>query len=145
MLSHPGRKSIRRYVGWLICAGLACAGTTSARQFAQGDAQAPIGAAGRSAVLKQLGKQLEAHFVLPDQAGKIAAAIAAKNAHRGYAGDTTVPGVAKVLTVDLRRLGQDRRFAVAFLPDFAKDLSGGQMPSAQKRAAWITRHGYGIT
>lgn len=79
----------------------------------------PISAAEQSAVIASLGQQLESQYVFPDVAAKTAAALSAKAAHGDYRDAKATAAFAKVLSKDLRSIGNDKHLAVKFAPDLS--------------------------
>jgi hypothetical protein len=82
-------------------------------------------------VVENLGKQLEANYIFPDVAAKVAASISAKVARGDYASHTTADDFAKALTKDLRDSGNDRHFAVMCDSKFKPDPPEGVSPSKE--------------
>lgn len=98
-------------------------------------------------VVETLGKQLEANYIFPDVATKIAASISAKAARGDYASHATTDGFADALTKDLRELGNDRHFAVMYGPAFKPDPPDGVSPSKEmvEEEKKVAEHlGFGI-
>ena len=75
---------------------LALAPTVHAQQE---PAPAPISAADRHAVIEKLDSQLQAHYVFPDVAKSVAAAIRARESAGAYAGATDTVAFATALNL----------------------------------------------
>lgn len=114
--------------------------------FAQDAPSTAITASERQTVVATLASQLQAKYVFPDAARKLAAALRAREAAGAYAGAKDVEAFAGLLATDLRTLGQDGHFNVVHAPGF-QPRPAGQLPSAEDVAGArreIARHGYGI-
>ena len=96
----------------LICSSAAFAQTSS-------PSSTPIDAAEQSAVIAALGQQLKSQYVFPDVAARTAVALSSKAAHGDYRDTHTTAAFAKVLSTDLRTIGNDKHFAVKFAPDLS--------------------------
>ncbi|MFK2876652.1 S41 family peptidase [Rhodanobacter hydrolyticus] len=81
----------------------------------------PVDASTRQAVVASLGKQMQANYVFPDVAGKVAAALDAKVAGHAYEHDATSDTFAKALTHDLQSVGMDRHLRIMYDPTFKPD------------------------
>jgi hypothetical protein len=77
-----------------------------------------IGNAERKQVIEALAKQLQSNYVFPDVANQLSATLARKLAKGDYAAANTANAFAEALTHDLKELGKDSHFRVAFDPDF---------------------------
>jgi len=110
---------------------------------------APIDAAEKRAVVEALGKQMNAKYVFPVVAAKVAVALAAKDLQGEYKQIHTAQAFAKALSTDVRALAQDRHFGVLYDPNFkfpsANDLllppTTEQVAEARKETV---RDGFGI-
>lgn len=80
---------------------------------------APITAAEQNSVIATLGQQLKSQYVFPDVAAETAAALSARAAHGDYRDANTTTAFAKVLSRDLRSIGNDQHFAVKYAPDLS--------------------------
>ena len=112
-------------------------------------ATTPLAAAERKAVIAELGRQLQANYVFPDVAARVASTLKKKEASGGYAAATDLEAFAKVLAEDLRREGKDLHFGVRFDPDFRPRPrpEGRRVPDAAEVAegrAWAASIGYGL-
>ena len=109
----------------------------------------PIAAAERRAVIAELGRQLQANYVFPDVAARVAATLEKKEATGGYAAANDVQAFAKVLAEDLRREGNDLHFGVRVDPGFRPRPrpEGRHVPDAAEVAegrAWAASIGHGL-
>jgi hypothetical protein len=108
----------------------------------------PVGAAERRAVLQTLASKLQASYVYPEVAKRVATRLSAKEAAGGYAAATTAEAFAKVLSADLREFGKDRHFNVAFDPEFReRPAEQSALPSKEEVAQGrehMARRGYGL-
>jgi hypothetical protein len=108
----------------------------------------PISAADRHAVIEKLDAQLQSHYVFPDVAKSVAAAIRAREAAGAYgaAGDTEA--FATALSSDLRTLGKDAHFNVAFDPAFRERPAGPRPTPTQEDIEQgqreVASYGYGL-
>lgn len=82
------------------------------------DATTPIDAVARRSVVAELDRQLQANYIFPEVAKRVGLALRKKEASGGYAASTDTSVFAKALTADLRALGKDLHFNVAFDPEF---------------------------
>jgi hypothetical protein len=116
--------------------------------LAQGAAPtAAITDAQRKAVVAALGQKLEANYVFPDLASKVAATLAAKATSDGYDAYKDTNSFADALTKDLHTQTRDLHFEVDYQPDFKEGPHDGQAPSKEDIAEMksdATRMGYGI-
>jgi C-terminal processing protease CtpA/Prc len=97
-------------------------------------------------VIQKLGQKLKSNYVFPDVAERTSAALDAKSAKGAYADANTAKEFAKLLTNDLRTLGNDRHLVVRFAPN-ATIETPGTAPSPHQLAKMreeITRDGFGI-
>ncbi|MFA6985688.1 MAG: S41 family peptidase [Arenimonas sp.] len=78
----------------------------------------PISASDRSEVIAALGETLQADYIFPDVAERVAKALKAKNAEGGYAAATNAEAFSELLSKDLRELGKDSHFRVAYAPGY---------------------------
>ena len=91
-----------------------------------------LSAGERADVLKTLAAKLTAHYVFPDVAARIDAALPSKDS--AYAAAPTAVEFADLLSRDLRMLGNDKHFRVFFDPDFHVDEAPDAVPSAEDMA-----------
>jgi hypothetical protein len=124
-------------------------GLVQAPAFAQdAPASVPVDTATQHAVVAELGRQLQANYVFPDVAKRVAASLRAKDAAGGYAKATDAASFSRALSEDLATLGHDLHFHVAYDPDFKpRPVEAGALPSAEDVAHArddIAQHGYGI-
>ena len=115
-------------------------------QAQQGPPTKPITAAQRRVVVDTLAGQLQAKYVFPDAATKLATALRAREAAGAYTAAGDVEAFAQLLATDMRTLGKDGHFNVVHAPDF-EPRPTGQLPTAQEieqSRAQIGSHGYGI-
>jgi hypothetical protein len=108
-----------------------------------------IDAATRTAVIGKLASQLHESYVFPDIADRVSAALIAKDAQGGYAADRDVEAFSDALSHDLRALGKDGHFRVAFAPGAKPraDTLGDAKPSKEeydRMQREIAMMGYGI-
>jgi hypothetical protein len=75
-----------------------------------------VDAAARTAVIASLSEKLRSNYVFPDVAKKLSAALIAKNVHGGYGMATNTDSFSDALSSDLRDLGKDGHFRVAYAP-----------------------------
>ena len=126
--------------------GLACALALALGAPAMADPVAPKLSAGeRADVLHALEAQLGAHYVFPDVAARINAALPTRDG--AYAGAATANNLADLLTRDLRTLGDDKHFRVFYDPDFHAGEAPDAVPSAQDMAHQrieVAEHAFGI-
>jgi C-terminal processing protease CtpA/Prc len=98
-------------------------------------------------VIAALGQQLKANYVFPDVAEQLATALAKKEASGGYADANLTGKFLKALSTDLRTLGKDGHFKVAFVPDY-KPRADADAPASVEEIAQgqqeAARMGYGI-
>lgn len=92
--------------------------TASHAALAQSAPDAPITPATRAAVVETLGRQLKSHYVFPDTAAKVAAALSAKLRHGDYDAASSSAAFGDALSNDLREIGKDGHFRVRFEPQF---------------------------
>jgi hypothetical protein len=100
----------------LLALALCVASATAAAQHRPG--KVPVDAATRKAVIVELSSQLKANYVFPDVAAQVATALAAKEASGGYTQATDSEAFADALSSDLRSIGRDGHFRVAYDPRF---------------------------
>ncbi|MCA0174894.1 MAG: S41 family peptidase [Proteobacteria bacterium] len=77
-----------------------------------------LGVAERQAVIAQLNQQLVDHYVFPDRAKQLGAALMDKEANGGYAAVHDTVALAKALSDDLQTQGEDLHLVVRFDPEF---------------------------
>lgn len=124
-------------------------GLVQAPAFAQQHSPVTVDAATRHAVVDALAAKLTSNYVFPDVAAKLATSIRAKDASGGYAKATDVETFAKALSADLKTVGQDLHFHVAYDPEFGqgRPADSRALPShedAERMRHDIAAHGYGI-
>lgn len=117
--------------------------------FAQQHPAVPVDATTRHAVVDALATKLTLNYVFPDVAAKLATSIRAKDASGGYAKATDIETFAKALSADLKTVGQDLHFHVAYDPDFHSRPSdpavqGFPVEEAAHMRRDIAAHSYGI-
>lgn len=108
-----------------------------------------VDSAARTAVIASLSEQLRSNYVFPDVAKNLSAALIAKNAHGGYAMATNTDSFSDALSSDLRDLGKDGHFRVAYAPGAHPHATtlGDDKPSKQEQEAMrreVRAMGYGI-
>lgn len=106
-----------------------------------------IDAGTRKAVVESIANRMQANYVFPDVASKVAEALDAKMADHAYAGDTTADMFAKALTHDLQAIGQDRHLRVFYGPTFKMRPAGDAPPTPEQVAQqreMASHFGYGI-
>lgn len=94
----------------------------------------PVSAADRHAVLQSLATQLQAKYVFPDVAKELSKALLAKEAKGGYGGANDVGTFIKTLAADMRAIGKDGHFRVAFDPERLDHMpaDSGAAPSKEE-------------
>jgi len=107
---------------------------------------APITAAQRSAVIAELGRQLQDHYVFPEVAGRVATALRDKESRGGYAKANDTSTFAEALTSDLRAIGQDLHLGANFDPEFkpAPAIEPTDATPDPKEMAFAARVGFGV-
>jgi Periplasmic protease len=106
----------------------------------------PITAAAKADVIQALGQKLKSNYVFPDVAERTSAALDANSTKGSYANANTSKEFAKLLTNDLRTLGNDRHLVVRYAPDATFETPGAT-PSPHQLAKIreeVTRDGFGI-
>jgi len=78
----------------------------------------PITAAARTEVIAALGDNLQANYIFPDVAERVSKTLKAKDAKGGYAAATDAGAFSEALSKDLRELGKDSHFRVAYAPGY---------------------------
>jgi len=106
----------------------------------------PMTSAQRSAVVAELGRQLQDHYVFPDVAKRVALALRDKDAHGGYAKANDARSFAEALTGDLRASGQDLHLQANFDPDFKPEPPTAPTDATPdpKEMAYAARVGFGV-
>lgn len=107
----------------------------------------PIDAATRKSVVESLGKQMQANYIFPSVASKVAATLDAKVAGNAYDRDATTDMFAKALTHDLASIGNDRHLRVFYDPTFKMDQTDDSPPTPQQidqQRKMVSQSGYGI-
>lgn len=107
----------------------------------------PIDAATRKTVVESIVSKMQADYVFPDVANKVAEALDAKVAGHAYDRDTTTGMFAKALTHDLQSVGQDRHLHVFYDPTFQMPPRGDAPPTPEQIAQqreMASQFGYGI-
>ncbi|MDB5706755.1 MAG: hypothetical protein JWN66_3871 [Sphingomonas bacterium] len=117
----------------LVLVPLLCLATAAGAQTPPPGAT--VTPAARAAVVDSLGRELKSHYVFPETAAKLAAALSAKLGHGDYDTAATGDAFGDALTRDLHEIGKDAHFRVMFDPDFKPDSSGdGQAMNAEQVA-----------
>lgn len=123
-------------------------GLAQAPAFAQDAPPAPVDASTQHAVVAELARQLQANYVFPDVARKVAATLRAKDASGAYARATDVESFSHALTADLQATGRDLHFHVDYDPEFTAPPPGPRhLPTredAEHMRQEMASHGYGI-
>ena len=108
----------------------------------------PVDAARRSAVIATLATQLHDNYVFPDVAERISASLKSKDARGGYSAATDAAAFSDALSSDLKALGQDAHFRVAFAPGAQlRPQTPGYVPTEAELDAMrgeITYMGFGL-
>lgn len=108
----------------------------------------PVDSAIRKSVVERLGEQLQANYVFPAVASKVAAALDAKVAGNAYDRDATTNMFASALSHDLRSVGNDRHLRVFYDPTLKLDHNDDSPPTPeqidQQRKMVASQFGYGI-
>jgi len=112
---------LRGVMAVLLCAS-ACASA----------AEPPLTPQERADVLRTLSARLEANYVFPEVAAKMALAL--PGAMAAYPPGASAQDIARGLSRDLRQLGDDRHFRVFVDPDFHEAADPDAVPSAQEMA-----------
>jgi hypothetical protein len=99
----------------------------------------PLNASARAAVLQTLATEMNANYIEPAVAKRVASAIIKKNADGGYASTTSAQAFSAALAKDLRELSGDLHFNAKF-----DEGSGERGSAADDRAVQAVRSGYGI-
>jgi hypothetical protein len=105
-------------------------------------------AADHHAVVDALVRQLDAKYVFPEIARKVATSLQAKAAAGAYADATTHTALAEAITRDLQALAQDDHFKVFHEPGFRSPPAGAPQPPSAEDLAMGRQHagrvGYGL-
>lgn len=105
----------------------------------------PIDAAGRQAVIASLGKQLQANYVFPDVAKTLSASLVAKEAAGSYDSAANTTAFGDALSKDLRELGKDGHFQLAYDPGFrAPAAATPSKEELQQRRQEVADRGFGV-
>jgi hypothetical protein len=110
-------------------------------------ADPPVSAATKADVIQALGQKLKSTYVFPDVAEKTSTSLDEKSAQGTYANANTAQEFAKLLTNDLRLLGDVRHLVVRYVPDATFGNAAGATPSPHQLAKMreeVTRDGFGI-
>ena len=114
-------------------------------------ADSTISVAAKADVIQKLTQKLKSNYVFPDVADQTSASLVQKSAQGAYANADMSKAFAKLLSDDLRALGNDRHLAVRYAPDATIDASPeaspGAAPGANQLArmtAEVVRDGFGI-
>ncbi len=123
-------------LGFALLAALASAAR------AQGG-PAPIGAEERHAVVAELAQLFNDHYVLPEVARSMGAALVAKEKAGGYDALTDPGAFADAVTRDLKDLGHDRHLRLSLKPppDPAHP-EGPPDPAAEREEARVNNYGF---
>lgn len=110
---------------------------------------ATLRGADRTAVIAALGASLHAYYVFPDAADSLARALKAKDAKGGYAAVKDTQAFAEALSTDMRTLGKDGHFRVAYAPHYTprQDTLGHAAPPQEELDMMrreITHMGFGM-
>ena len=120
---------------------------TSAWAQGQPPPPTPIDAAAQRDVVKSLSAQLQSSYIFPDVARDVSTKLIAKQSSGGYAAAKDAQSFAKALAGDLRAMGKDSHFQVAYAPEFRAGPSLGGAPTAaqvEEARKEITANGFGI-
>ena len=93
---------------------------------------ARLTAAAQAEVVATLGAKLDANYVFPETAQRVAKALKAELAAGKYAKQGDAAAFADALGQDLARLGEDRHLRVHYDPDFKPEEEGEHVPSAEE-------------
>lgn len=112
--------------------------------------QAPLDAAQRKAIVNTLAEQLRIRYVYPNKIEPVSKQLLARSAKGAYESAKTVEAMGQALNKDLREIGNDRHFRVAFEPDVTTLPPGVEPPKPTREEIDRTREeaammGYGIT
>lgn len=110
-------------------------------------ADIPLNASARATILKTLATDMNANYIEPAVAKRVASAIAKKNANGGYASATSAQAFSAALKKDLRELSGDLHFSAKFDERFLERSSAADAPGrteADDRRIQAVRSGYGI-
>jgi C-terminal processing protease CtpA/Prc len=109
-------------------------------------ADKPLDADGRKAVIDGVLEKIEAHYVFPDAAKKMAEAVREKAAKKEYDSITSSRTFATRLTEDLRAICKDKHLGVRFNAEpLPKDAGRGPTPAEiakQKEMAALRNFGF---
>jgi hypothetical protein len=123
-------------------------GLAQAPAFAQEHPPVPVDAGTQHAVVAELAAKLKSNYVFPDVAAKLATSLRAKDASGGYARATDTESFSKALSDDLRTMGHDLHFHVAYDPEFGQGPADSHVvPShedAERMRRDVASHSYGI-
>jgi hypothetical protein len=105
---------------------------------------APIRPEERRAVVEELARLLNDHYVLPEVAKTTAAAIVAREKAGAYSAFTDPNAFADAVTGDLKELAHDRHLRLTLKPppDPAAPNPGPPDPAAEQEAARVNNYGF---
>jgi hypothetical protein len=109
--------------------------------------KAPLSAGERRDIVQALERNLQANYVFPDVAERVARALDGKSSKGGYAAADNTEAFADALSQDLRNLSTDLHFRVYFDPEFRQDSTPDSIPTAQemeKQRVEVLQLGFGI-
>lgn len=108
---------------------------------AQGTPDAPVDDAAKAEVIADLIQELADRYVFPEKAAEIASELESRLASGAYADHATAQEFAESLNSDLRAVGEDGHFRLAYRPDFDESRApGSSAPSAEEIAKERLNH-----
>jgi hypothetical protein len=123
-----------KFLGGLLLALTAIAEVGRGQVLIKRDqAPLPIDAAAASAVIEQALKQLEANYVFPEVAAKIAKAVRARQADKQYDKVKTGQQLAELLTKHLQEVSKDKHLRVFCSTEKLPKRKKGKAPGAGER------------
>jgi len=127
-----------------VLIGLAFGGATLAQSPS---ADGPISESAKVEVIRTLGQKMKSNYVFPDVAERTSTALEEKSAKGAYATATTAKAFAKLLSDDLRAMGNDRHLGVRYDPNAVINSAPDAAPDAHQLARMreeTLRDGFGI-
>jgi len=106
-----------------------------------------LNALDRAAIVQTLAAKLNANYIEPAVAGRVAHAVARKNAEGGYASAASAQAFSAALAKDLREFSGDLHFGARVNESFREPSDAAELPSRaemDEARDQIERWGYGI-
>lgn len=143
----PTPRLVRRAIALATFALCSAAGAQPAPNDFKPDA--PLSAAQRKAIVDTLAQNLRTRYVYPERIEPVAKQLQARVAKGEYNSAQTVEAMGEALNKDLREIGKDRHFRVAFDPE-VEPAPAGDPPKPtreeiDRERAQAARMAYGIT